>query len=191
MNDWRDRLREGLEPVLGLKDPRPKMSAYHNLPCAIFHYLPEDEFELRREMSLLSTRLNQKGKVVVRISLAECLHEALAEQAPVEKLADAERNLGVAVAVETVHEVLASYCPLVDLVAKRMPKSPDPLRHIVFITRAGALFPVYRAFPLLEQLQGRIEVPTVLFYPGVLDGAAGLKFMGILEPEHNYRPKIF
>jgi len=191
VNDWRDRLREGLEPVLGLKDPRPKMSAYHNLPCAIFHYLPEDEFELRREMSLLSTRLNQKGKVVVRISLAECLHEALAEQAPVEKLADAERNLGVAVAVETVHEVLASYCPLVDLVAKRMPKSPDPLRHIVFITRAGALFPVYRAFPLLEQLQGRIEVPTVLFYPGVLDGAAGLKFMGILEPEHNYRPKIF
>ena len=31
----------------------------------------------------------------------------------------------------------------------------------------------------------------VLFYPGVLDGAAGLRFMGVLDPEHNYRPKIF
>ena len=23
-----------------------------------------------------------------------------------------------------------------------------------------------------------------------LDGAAGLRFMGVLDPEHNYRPKI-
>jgi hypothetical protein len=34
-------------------------------------------------------------------------------------------------------------------------------------------------------------VPTILFYPGYLDGAAGLRFMGVLDAEHNYRPKIF
>jgi len=38
---------------------------------------------------------------------------------------------------------------------------------------------------------GRVLVPTVLFYPGTLDGPSGLRFMGVLEPEHNYRPKIF
>ena len=27
--------------------------------------------------------------------------------------------------------------------------------------------------------------------PGELDGAAGLRFMGVLDAEHNYRPKIF
>ena len=80
---------------------------------------------------------------------------------------------------------------LVDLVAARMPDDPDPLRDIVFIVRTGALFPVYRTFSLLEQLKGRVLVPTILFYPGVLDGAAGLKFMGVLDAEHNYRPKIF
>ena len=40
----------------------------------------------------------------------------------------------------------------------------------------------------------RIELggePTILFYPGDLDGAAGLRFMGVLDAEHNYRPKIF
>ena len=26
---------------------------------------------------------------------------------------------------------------------------------------------------------------------GDLDGAAGLRFMGVLDAEHNYRPKIF
>jgi hypothetical protein len=44
---------------------------------------------------------------------------------------------------------------------------------------------------LLEQLKGRVLTPTVLFYPGSLDGAAGLRFMGVLDAEHNYRPKIF
>ncbi len=71
-----------------------------------------------------------------------------------------------------------------------MPDDPDPLRDIVFIMRTGALFPVYRTFSLLEQLKGLVTVPTVLFYPGDLDGAAGLRFMGVLAAEHNYRPKI-
>jgi hypothetical protein len=61
----------------------------------------------------------------------------------------------------------------------------------VFIVRAGALFPVYRTSSLLEQLKGKVQVPAVLFYPGELDGAAGLRFMGVLDAEHNYRPKIF
>ena len=85
----------------------------------------------------------------------------------------------------------SEYAPLVELVAKRMPGQPDPTRDVVFILRTGALFPMYRTFSLLEQLKGRVHVPTVLFYPGDLDGAAGLRFMGVLEAEHNYRPKIF
>ena len=39
--------------------------------------------------------------------------------------------------------------------------------------------------------EGKVHVPAILFYPGVLDGAAGLRFMGVLDAEHNYRPKIF
>ena len=41
------------------------------------------------------------------------------------------------------------------------------------------------------ELKGKVQVPAVLFYPGELDGAAGLRFMGVLDAEHNYRPKIF
>jgi len=72
-----------------------------------------------------------------------------------------------------------------------MPESPDPTRDVVLILRTGALFPVYRTFSLLEQLKGRLIVPTVLFYPGTFESPSGLRFMGVLEAEHNYRPKIF
>ncbi len=100
----------------------------------------------------------------------------------------AERSVGIEATVETVHEVLSRYCPLV---ARSVPSQFDPVRDLCFIVRVGALFPFYRTFSLLEQLKGKIAVPTVLFYPRVVDGPAGLRFMGILEAEHNYRPKIF
>lgn len=191
MSDFEQRLKRDLEPLLASADPRERISAYHDMPYALFRYDPEEEFELRKQVTLIETRLTQKGKVIRRISLAECLDEAMRSQRPLEEWFDAEREQGVETVVETVHSVLSNYAPLVDLVAARMPKEPDPYRDVVFILRTGALFPVYRTFSLLEQLKGRVRVPTVLFYPGDLDGAAGLRFMGVLDAEHNYRPKIF
>jgi hypothetical protein len=184
------RVTTVLQPILELPDPRPRLSAYHDMPYAIFRYDPEDELELRAQVSLLETRLGQKGKRVSRISLAECLEEALLSQRPLEDWITAERDQGVDTLVETIHAVLSEYEPLVDLVARCLPPDPDPLRDVVFILRTGSLFPVYRTFSLLEQLKGRVSVPAILFYPGILDGAAGLKFMGVLDAEHNYRPKI-
>ena len=191
MSDLEHRLKQSLEPVLELPDPRQRISAYHDMPYALFRYDPEDEFALRREVTLLETRLSQKGKRIKRISLADCLDDAIRSQRPLEDWFQAEREQGVESVVDTVHSVLSEYAPLVELVAARMPAEPDPLHDIVFIVRTGALFPVYRTFSLLEQLKGRVRTPTVLFYPGTLDGAAGLRFMGVLDAEHNYRPKIF
>lgn len=191
MSDFERRLRNDLEPVLGLGNPREKISTYHDMPYAIFRYDPEEEIALRREVTLLETRLRQKGKNVVRISLADCLKEAMASQRALPEWFAVEREQGVESVVDTIHSVLADYAPLVDLVARRMPVDPDPLQQIVFILRTGALFPMYRTFSLLEQLKGQVHAPTVLFYPGTLDGPSGLRFMGILDAEHNYRPKIF
>lgn len=191
MSDFGARLRNNLEPVLAMTDPREKISAYHDMPYAIFHYDPEKELPLRREVSSLQTRLENKGKRITRSSLAECLDAALRSEATLEEWFENERTFGAEKAIEDVHKLLADRVPLVDLVADRMPSAPDPRRDVVFIVRTGALFPVYRTFSLLEQLKGRVVVPTVLFYPGDLDGAAGLRFMGVLQTEHNYRPKIF
>jgi hypothetical protein len=192
MTDWKKRLKEDLEPILSLSDPRPKISAYNNMPYAIFRYPPEDEFAVRAEITLLQTRLEQAGKKVTRISLAECMAAALAaEHITIPELAEQEKAIGLDKTIETVSSILSDYQPLDRLVLERMPPSADPTRDIVFITRAGALFPVYRTSSLLEQMMGTIQIPAVLFYPGEMDGAAGLRFMGILAAEHNYRPKIF
>lgn len=191
MSDLRTRLTGQLEPILSSVDPRPQISAYHDMPYALFRYDPEDELELRKELSLLAIRLEQKGKRVTRISLAECLEEAMVSIQPLEDWYEAERKQGTETVVETIHAVLAEHASLDDLVVTRMPSDPSPSADVVLIHRAGALFPVYRTFTLLEQLKGRVVVPTVLCYPGTLDGASGLRFMGVLDAEHNYRPRIF
>jgi len=192
MSDWQRRLARDLEPILRSEDPRPQISAYHDMPYAIFRYLPEHEFDVRREIAMLRTRLEQAGKRVTVISLARCLQDAFDREGLTSaRIKMAEKRTGTKKMVETVHGILSKRQPLDDLVAARMPEGADPKRDVVFITRAGALFPFYRTSSLLEQLKGKVFVPSVLFYPGELDGAAGLRFMGVLDAEHNYRPKIF
>ena len=185
------RLTKDLEPILALPDPRPKISSYNTMPYAIFRYDPDDEFAMRAQIGLLQTRLEQRGKRVKVISLAECLDVAMREVRPLEDWFEAERSVGTEIVIDTVHEILSNEQRLERLVIERMPPNPDPMRDVVFITRTGALFPVYRTFTLLEQLHGQVSVPTVLFYPGDLEGPAGLKFMGVLQAEHNYRSRIF
>lgn len=190
--NWKERLKVDLEPILASPDPRAKLSAYHDMPYAIFRYSPEVEFDLRAEIDLLTTRLENAGKRVTRISLAECLSEALQNEGiTTNDLLENEASTGVEAMVDTFHGILESSSPLIDLVGARIPDDQSPLKDIVLLTRTGALFPVYRSHALLEQLKGRLNVPAVLFYPGDLDGPTGLSFMGALDPDPNYRPRIF
>lgn len=192
MSDWMQRLTQELEPILKLQDPSPKISAYHDMPYAVFRYPADVEFGLREELALLKTRVEGANKRVTVISLADCLADALQrEKLTLSRIEGAERARGATAMQETFHTILARRQPLDALVAERIPADAKKQHDVVFITRAGALFPFYRTSSLLEQLKGKVRVPAVLFYPGELDGAAGLRFMGVLDAEHNYRPKIF
>lgn len=96
MLGWKDRLTTTLEPILRKPDPRPEISAYHDMPYAIFWYEPGAEFAVRTELSLLKTRLEQSGKRVTVISLAECLTAALeAEGMTIASLSESEISVGL------------------------------------------------------------------------------------------------
>ena len=195
MSDWKSRLRERLEPILSKEDPRPDISAYKDMPLCIFLYEPTYEFALRQELSLLKTRLEQKGKRVTCISLMDCMTEALAMAGvSPDDLIENEKMLGRnghKTVAQTIHKVLSEYVPLDQLILSKVPADGDPLRDILWITRAGALYPCYRTSTLIEHFQAKLEIPGVLFYPGEIIPPAGLSFMGVHEAEHNYRAKVF
>lgn len=60
-----------------LKAEPLRIGVYHDLPFAIMRYSPADEWELRREMKLLATRLEAVGKNVHMIPMSELLWSAL------------------------------------------------------------------------------------------------------------------
>lgn len=188
---FHDRLK-GLTPLLQRRDTATAISAYHNLPYAIFHYDPADEWELRKALRLLATDLDNRGKRVTFVSLAECLDEVLsAPDLDVDTLAEAEVNSGADALIDTLTHVLTEETPLDTLVSARVPADAEPERDLLFLVRAGALFPFYRTSALLERMMGRVKIPSILFFPGRFYSPAGLGFMGVLDPEHNYRARIY
>src|SRR5262245_52551936 len=128
MPGWKDRLTTTLEPILLKSDPRPEISAYHDMPYAIFQYDPGVEFAVRAELSLLKTRLEQAGKRVTIISLAECLTAALdAERMSIADLSKSEISVGLDSVIEQLANLLSDYQPLDQIVAARLPQPPNPL----------------------------------------------------------------
>ena len=194
MRDWNSRLRDTLEPILAKDDPRPDISAYKDMPLCIFLYNPAAEFELRQELSLLTTRLEQRGKRIIRVSLMDCMMEALANAGVTpEALVENEVMLGHnghQTVAQTIHQVFSEYSPLDQIVLSKVPDNADPHRDILWITRAGALYPCYRTSTLVEHFQSKLDIPGVLFYPGEIIPPAGLSFMGVHDAEHNYRAKL-
>lgn len=172
-----------------------RISTYHDLPFAIVRYDPSEEWDLRRALKLLATRLGAAGKEVVTISLATLLWRAIEESEGIEAVAELERDRGFPSAQEQVGVYLsdAVWRPLPDLVAAALAPL-DPARHVAFLVRAPALAPAsYQLSRLLDEMKGRTRVHSILFYPGGIEGTHGLRFMSLpdREPMGNYRVKIY
>jgi hypothetical protein len=161
-----------------------RISAYEALPFAIVQYLPEDEWQLRSELRRCATRLASRGKQVQRISLADLVWEIIADCEGLDAIVQLEQTMGFVVAQRQVQTYLADADwghTLVDTLAERLNKL-DPARDVAFLWRAAALAPnLYFLSKLLDEMQGRTRTPTVLLYPGALQGPTKLYFMNIRE----------
>src|ERR1043165_7127969 len=90
-----------------LKAVPPRISVYHDLPFAILRYDPTDEWELRREVKLLATRLGGLGKEVNTIPMSEFLWKAIDETEGMEAVVELERDRGFLAAQEQVSTYLS------------------------------------------------------------------------------------
>lgn len=178
-----------------LKAVPPRINVYHDLPFAILRYDPADEWELRREVRLLATRLEQTGKQVHIIPMSDFLWKAIDESEGLAELVGLERERGYLKAQEQATTYLSDsdFRPLADLLTERL-ADLDPAKNIAFLTRVAVMAPgIYHMSMLLDQMQGKTRVTTILFYPGSIEGTTGLRFMDLKDRDAlgNYRVKIY
>lgn len=185
----------------------PQISTMRNYRFAIVPYPPEKEFALRAGVSQLSAALISHGWVVLSLSLQSLMMERLRRELSekdIERLMNFEQRLGgrdperglnyltdkLVHMLEGPEGIAADCAAKIRAFAEEHPDKAD--RTVAFIGRAGALYPFLRTSALLKHLDGQTHnVPVVLLYPGSRKGEAGLSFMDILQPDRDYRPRIY
>lgn len=189
-----------------LADTGPQISTMRNYRFAILPYRPKDEFKLRRLMRRLTDDLQAEGWGVLPISLQKILLERIRATGDGNVAAlisrekrlyqkDPERALAhlrdkVAPHIEGPEGIAADVARLIAAFAEAHPDRAD--RTLVLVGRAGALYPFFRSSALLKHIDGKTRnIPVVLLYPGEPKGATGLSFMGELEADRDYRPRIY
>lgn len=195
-------LRDSIGPLESdLRASPPRINVYQDLPFAIMRYDPADEWELRREIKLLGTRLEEAGKNVHMIRMSELLWSALEkvyqkdDAEGLDAIVELEQARGFVEAQQQVTMYLSSkvWVPLWDLLAERLAEI-QPDNAVVFLTRVAAMSPgIFHMSMLLDKMQGKTRVVTVLLYPGSIEGTTGLRFMDLKDREAlgNYRVKIY
>ena len=183
-----------------LKKQPLKLNPIRTLPFLIFHYDPQKEWELRRLVKNITIQLENEGKHVVHLSMEDLLWEsleAIEQQSQIEgysAIVALEKDSGFLDAQDQIITYFSDgdCCPLIEKIAERL-EGLGPETHIVFLIHVAAMAPdLYQMHVLLDKLEGRTMVPTILFYPGTLDGITGLRFMDMRDrdPMGNYRVEI-
>lgn len=196
-----DALRKDL-----IRDDGPQISTMRNYRFALLQYDPIEEFTVRQETQRLFADLKAHGWEVLPLDLQKLLItriEALGEEWT-SRVIETEKRMAGIETERGLNYLKSKVAPLIEgpdgiaadcsrEILAHVEKYPDRVdRTLALIGRAGALYPFFRSSALLRHLDGRTQnVPVVLLYPGVRRGPTGLSFMGVLEPDSDYRPRIY
>lgn len=189
-----------------LDENSPRISTMRNYRFAILLYEPRREFDLRAQTRALSSELSANGWHVLTISLQKLLLDRVRAQGDewVSRVIAMERSTGRMSPERGLNYLKSKLSPLVEgpegiaadcsrIVCDYADQHPDHVdRTLALVGRAGALYPFFRSSGLLRHLDGRTRnVPVVLLYPGERRGQTALSFMGRLDPDSDYRPRIY
>lgn len=190
-----------------LRDGGPQISTVRNYNFAILPYDPEDELALRRAIHELCERLRDDGWNTGIIPLHSLLLERLRAAGPefIDAMIQREKKLSAGAdpsrGLRGLKERVVSLIEGPDGLAADVIREVDKVlaqredtggRTVIFLARAGALYPFFRTSALLKHVAGHTHnVPVVLLYPGKLVGETGLSFMGVLPADRDYRPRIY
>lgn len=185
----------------------PSISTNRNYPFAIFQYLPNEEFEMRAKLADLLDALRNKGWTILNVDLFATFLEILEEEEEgelIEALIEEEKlqykahqndfKLPISVLQNTLDVIFKDqekYAKKVLDKIREKSQFSNELKTVVFLSRMGGLFPFYRTSSLLRYLDSGIRVPTIVLYPGDKKENHYLSFMGEMDADRDYRPRVY
>ncbi len=177
-----------------------------NYPFSIFVYSPDEEFIMREKFQDVIQEIKKKEIQILEINLAhECIEIAKnrKEDWTIEEIVEKEKEFfadekNFQHSFQVVDDLFSPILEREDGISKSIidkidnfKKSLEGRKGIVFITRAGFLYPFYRTSSLLKFLTNTKDVPVIFLYPGTRTSDTSLSYMGVMSPDSNYRPRMY
>jgi hypothetical protein len=150
---------------------------------------PGKMLDVKRSLKKWRSRLELDGWRVDTLSMVDVVHGAL-QSHPLREfwLEEEQRDpFDFASINDTLSEALASQSALDEQILAKQDELREVNDALLLITDLEAIHPYTRIGAIESRLQGRFDVPTVIFYPGDRNGTHTLSFLGIYPEDGNYR----
>jgi len=177
-DELRERIRHGRE-----------LSHASFEPIYYLVFPPQQILEVKRNLSVWTSKLRQEGWEVHRFSIATEITEILKAD-PRRALwlqADRKAPLDWLKTTQSLANALTASNALQRRLETLLTSLENKPSSLVLVTDLEALHPYLRIGAIESQLQGKFHVPTIFLYPGVRAGKARLKFLGFYPEDGNYR----
>lgn len=182
------------------------INTMRNHAFAILPYPPEQEFVMRRRIRQLVVELQAEGWAVLQIDIHQLLLQRIEAEEPGYRQTVAAREAklfakdpqrAMAYLADALTELVEGPDGLAASVVKHiedfaLANKARAARSLVLLGRLSALYPFARSSALLKHIANRtMGLPVVLLYPGNRTETTALSFMGELEADRDYRPRIY
>ena len=157
-------------------------------PIFYLVFRPAEILPVKRQMHAWTSRLANEGWDVHTFSIAQAVDEILRHATMRQTWLKADRHKPFA--WDKTNGSLANTIAngaLQQRLEDTLERLEGNQHAILLVTDLEALHPYMRIGVIEGQLQGRFQVPTVFFYPGVRTGDTRLKFLGFYPEDGNYR----
>ena len=185
----------------------PTISTNRNYPFAIFHYRPDEEFRARQLIGELVEELRLAGWNIRTVDLFGVLLDYLqleedGDLIPAwieeEKMLYRRYKEDYSKPLDFLGNALSGFYNRKTGYPRRVLEDirnasdgADENRSVIFLSRIGALYPFYRTSALLRFLDEGVRIPTIVLYPGERTDQHYLSFMGEMDADRDYRPRIY
>lgn len=166
---------------------RHTLALHAGVPFVLLIYDPSEEHRCREEQAHLLRKLDDTGIVVHEISVASFMFDHYAEIGLLDRIFEEEPTQPEAV----YRDLAKNYRPALARHIIDLAEELDGRDAVLFLTQVAHLHPFVRVSNLLEDLENRVKLPFVVFYPGEeLDGE--LRFLCLEHadgPHTRYRAR--
>ncbi len=173
-----------LERLL-LEENSYALGRHLGVPFLLLVYDPHKEKECRARQIHLRDKLQMRGRQVVELELSNFILDYYEQKGQLERIFELDRDPEKR---DELRRMLAGIYEkrLLNEVLEQV-ESADDRSGVVFLTGVASMYPFARVSNLLTDLENKITIPMVVFYPGSeVDGK--LSFLN-REPHIGYRAR--